>query len=243
MNVPKELKIDSKNILYTDDSDIRKYPIFFEKDNDRCYCEPKSLFYRLLNNKEYIIKYSLKELNPENVLQMLEKFNLLRDKLLSIDLPIGYYQEHDKTKGLIVPYYPDTKTLQSVCNSYSIDELSKYYQHDEDDVHNLFLLCMEILNFLEEMVENQMYYSDIHTGNFVFYENRVKLIDFESEYIHFHDSKDCYLKAVLNNYENMIYQIVKRFGLGDDRVYMTDNFEHMRNHVKKLDNKYFRRYK
>ena len=55
-------------------------------------------------------------------------------------------------------------------DTFDLLELNKYYCHDEDKIHNLFLLCQKVLHVLEELVENNMYYTDVHTNNFVFYE-------------------------------------------------------------------------
>ena len=48
----------------------------------------KSLYYCLRDCKDYIIKYFLDDFDKDYSMMMLEKFNHLRNKILSVDLPI-----------------------------------------------------------------------------------------------------------------------------------------------------------
>ena len=85
--------------------------------------------------------------------------------------------------------------------------------------------------------ENGIIYTDVHGGNFLIWQNKLKLIDFDPKRVFFEDSKDILLRAMLSNYETLVFMLYKRFNIRELYPYTARNFNGMRRHVKKLEKK------
>ena len=96
----------------------------------------------------------------------------------------------------------------------------------------------ETLLLIEELFENNIYYTDIHRGNFILNNNSVKLIDFDYNFVLYKEKRDkALLQMVLRNYDDMLYFITKRFGLGDIMYYQVNSFEGMRKRIQKVEDR------
>ena len=133
------MKTDSQKLHYFDETDKGKEIIFSNLTNKK----DNSKFYELLNIKNYIIKYPKKELTEEDIFNMLNHFSQTNTHLS--DLPIAYYKEKDTLKGTVIPYYQDSISLYEVINNKDLLKLSQHYHHDDDKLHNLYLLLNDIL--------------------------------------------------------------------------------------------------
>ena len=241
--LPLECKFDKNGLLYIDNDKFKKHPLDLNEIKEDENNKIKNYFYELESTSDYIIKYSINNLNTSDLINMLINFKKINDRIKKIDFPIGYYLENNHIKGEIIRYYKNSFSLYSLSETKDINILSKYYYHDEDTIHNLYLLMLEILDLIEELYEENVYYTDIHRGNFVINNNDVKLIDFDYKYISFKDKKDRkLLYSILNNYENLLFMMNKRFNLGELVPYYTNNFDNMRKYVKKIENKVRKEY-
>ena len=229
--IPLELKIDNKGILYLD-KDINKNDCI--KNLESRYCR----FYNLFSTNEYIIKYNLQTLSPDDIIgmrDMLNKFNEVRSKIPSIDFPIGYYLEDDLLRGLIIYYYNNAISLKKIFCNYSITDLFKYYAYDDNPYKNLILLYLEIISLMEELLDNKIFYLDIHGGNFVLYNNQVKLIDFEPSQLVFGTNNNILYEKVICVLKLLINYSNSQLGLDEYINGNIDSIMKLKNEVKMLE--------
>ena len=172
---------------------------------------------------------------------MLENFRVIQKNIEDIDFPIGYYLEDNYARGQIIKYYKNSPSLFHLIKEKDINILDKYYYHDDDSIHNLYMILLDILNLIEELFENGVYYTDIHSGNFVINNNNIKLIDFDYNYIYFKNSTDMKLLDILLwNYSRLFFSINKSYNLGDFALDECHDFKYMKKYVKSMEN-YVRR--
>ncbi len=235
--LPLEAKIDRNGLLYIDDERIKEHPIIFQNivKSDGETKIPK-LFFELFSTSDYIVKYSRGPLIKGKIIDMLLLFQKLETIIQKIDFPIGYYQELNRIRGIIIRYYKNAPSLYSLSETHDINILGKYYYHDDDTIHNLYLLMYDTLLLIEELFENNVYYTDVHRGNFILSNNEVKLIDFDYSFIHYKEQRDNKLmRMVLQNYDDMLFMMMKRFGLGEIPYYRVNSFENMKKRVKRIE--------
>ena len=227
------MNTDNNGLHYFDETSKGK-EIIFSTTNIKKNKKDKNHFYELLTLKDYLIKYSEKELNKEDFFNMLKHFSQFKP-LLS-DLPIAYYKEQESMKGIIIPYYKDSISLCQIVNNQSIHNLKKYYFHTDDELHNLYLLLIDILNILEELQDNGISYLDSNPSNFLLKDNQIKLIDFDPTYLRYESNKNN-IRAVLSRYDDLVYNIHINLGLDNLPIYSAHNYKVMRKHLTKLENK------
>lgn len=205
--IPIECKIDDYGFLYLDDEYIFKKSIKYYNKLDKI----KSKFFEIESTDEYIVKYHLEKLNKKDVFKMLLKFYGVKANILSnIKFPIGYYKENNKIKGLIIPNYPHAVSLRYVIINNNLDY---YYNHSEDKRENILSLLKDILKILKDLYDNGIIYVDVNPGNFVFYQNEVKIIDFDPKFMFYEDSDYYYLKGMLLNYWDLVYYVCRNNGI------------------------------
>ena len=211
LKLPSDLKKDGKGLYYFDKKLTYDNLIIFDHyfDNVDNY---KPLFYHASGTNDYIIKHDINLSNGKDYINMLKQFNLLREKISNVDLPIGYYKDRFKVKGTIVRYYENSKSLKNIMSHYGLNEINNFYEHDEDNLHNLFLMLENILSLLEEMYQNGMYYYDTNDGNFVIYKNAVKIIDFEPCRVSFTYDNNSF-SLIIANYLKLVRKVLERYHL------------------------------
>ncbi len=167
---------------------------------------------------------------------MLKEINKIRNNINEIDFPIGYYLEDDLYKGLIIYYYKNSISLRDIALKGDFHDLTKYYYYDDNPYRNLILLYLEILSLIEKMLDEKMYYLDIHSGNFMLFNNQVKIIDFEPNQIVFGSDIDSYYYRriiacikVLINYTN------NSFGFNNCIIENSFNLTSLKEEVKRLE--------
>jgi len=228
------MNIDNNGLIYFDEISKGKeilFPIIQNKKEKNS----KSTFYELLKFENYLIKCT-PTLDKAKVFTMLRLFNELKEKITLTDLPIGYYQENKTFKGTIVPYYTNSISLYQITKNYDLINLNNYYLHDDDIIHNLYLLFYDILDILEELQNNGISYLDSNPSNIILKDNQVKLIDFEPQYLKYGINKNN-IKETLSRYDDLIFHTHLNFGLDNLAIYNSKDFKAMRKHLIKLENR------
>ena len=229
------MKFDSQGLPYFNISDKGK-KIIFHTPNNKNKKTNKSSFYELLTLKDYLIKYSHTVLDKDTYFMMLKTFKDTQDKITLTNLPIGYYEEKDTLKGTIIPYYKDSISLAEITESKNLDNLSKYYFHDDDKLHNLYILLNNILDILEELQNNGICYIDSNPSNFLIKDNQIKLIDFDPKYI-LYGLNNKNINATLTRFDDLVFYLHLHFQLDNLAIYKAKNFKTMHKHLVKLENK------
>ena len=224
------MNIDNKGLSYYDESSKGEEIVF---SLDKLIIRSK--FYELLDNPNYIIKKTKVD-NIDSLLNMLLRFNEVNDSIHKTDLPINYYMENDTVNGMIIPYYKDSITLYSLSKTYELKNLMKYYYHDDDMLHNLYLLYNDIIDVIEELYENGICYYDSNATNFVFKDNKVHLIDFDYKYLSFNINNRNKHTTVDGLY-GLIDKMNGRFLLRNDLIHIFNSFDSLRKYLVKKENK------
>jgi len=237
--LPLELKNDDNGLLYTDDIDlIRQRPLNLDNrsfENERYYSNE---FFPLKSTEDYILKFSTTVFTRREAKKIKEMLDILVRKqkdISNVDFPVGYYVFKKKICGLIVPYYKNGISCDHIFNHRDIEELGKYYSHDEDNLHNITLLLYDLLDLIYEMYENGIYYSDMNPGNIIITDNQIKLIDFDYRFVTFND-KDIKLRNIMSCYRWLLNYIIDKYKLGDTIYYRPIDFEDAKHYTKKLEN-------
>ena len=240
MSFPKELKKDDNDLMYIEDNMIINYPLYFKSNDFHC----KKVFYQIPGSNEYIVKYeNYNQISQEALFNMLERFERIKSNIKNIDFPIGYFKNQNNVKGTIIYYYQSGLSLKNVlANNEGLENLKKYYQHDDNMVHNLFLMLLDILDLIEEMYQNKVYYYDINCTNFILDKNAIKVIDFEPFRVGLKSDDDTF-DDIIRNYILLCEEIFKRYTLDYFKpVNIVNNFEDVKKYTKKIEMSNQKRY-
>lgn len=251
--LPLELKKDDTNLWYINNLFVFDQ-LNLDKREFKLETKHFNTFYRIPSTNDYIIKCSnsIFTKKAENkIKEMLMNLLTIGRKITSIDFPIGYYQEDDYLRGLIIRYYENSPSLYDLSKNYPLEELFNYYQYDNNLIHNLFMLFHDVLDLIEEMCDNNILYTDISYSNILLYKNKPKLIDFDYRFVHFNNQKkyfnvsdfitrmsfDDYFKMVITNYFRTIREILEAYGFNNFVSIEHNNFNEARSYVKILENR------
>lgn len=119
--------------------------------------------------------------------KLISNFNKIRDNVKLTDLPIGVVSSDGNIVGQIIHYYPNCESVYQYAKRTKNINVIKYYK--------------EMINILKELYDNGMIYVDTHAKNYLIVKNDIKLIDFDSSYIDFSDTKF--------KYDSMIYTFIR----------------------------------
>lgn len=183
--LPLEIKQDSDGLLYIDNGISLSSKINFQSHKNG---QARYQFLEIPSTSDYIIKYQNFPViysDEVELKRLLKELLKIQEKIRDIDFPLGYYVEDGRIKGQIIRNYHDVPSLNVFSKDEDLESIAKYYYQDDDMCHNLILLYLNILDLIEEMIAYSIYYLDIHGGNFVLFNNEVKLIDFEPKQIFF----------------------------------------------------------
>ena len=230
--IPKELRLDERNLWYLDDRDIHKKLITFE--HERYNFIPRSKFYTIDEIDDYLIKIDDQVVlfHDERTKYMLAQFGNIRTKIKNVDLPIGYYQERGRTKGQVIPYYQNGVSIRNFLRFYS-KKLETLYCHDDNKIRNVLKLYMDILDLIWEMYDNNLIYMDVHEGNFIIYQNGIKVIDFEPSLIHFKPT-DRYYSMICDKFCHLINGISYSLGIDMVLIFPSSSFYKTKESIKTL---------
>lgn len=236
---PFEMLFDSYGIGFIDISNNDLTEIkFMDLDSTDQVNNLKNKFYLLSSTSDYILKLNNKKsVNDINLRQMIEELCKKQYLIYNIDFPIGYVKDENNIVGQVIRYYSNSKSLKIINLTESLEDLQKYIYLDDDSLHNLFLIFLNILEQIELLFENDISYLDIHSGNIIFYNNEVKLIDFEPNYISF--SKIRYFQQqIFHNYVRLINTVLSNFFIEGklEPILNTNSFDNVKNKVKTLEN-------
>ncbi len=239
--IPLELKRDKEGILYTDDNKdlIQRYMAI---DSNPNY---KNDFYKLRSTDEYIIKRPVTILNKQGMKEykeMLVNLINLQSKITKTEFPIGYYKDKAPLSGLIVRFYPVGVSFDKIQDKQDLELLKRFYFHDDDNIHNMFLMFLDLLDNLYEMFENGIYYTDIVANNIVLVKEMlnniiqylVRIIDFDPAWVRFTD-KDKNLNYIMIAYFDLLYKSLKQFNLPRIPRESVLTFEEAKKFVKKIE--------
>ena len=236
--IPCELKYDENGLLYLEDENIfKRKSLHLDKrlGIDEYF---QGFFYALDSTDDYIIKYNSTEFTKKEIIATKEMLARLVEKqknISSVDFPIGYLVHMKKLCGLIIKYYKDSISFDNIIKTRDFNALGKYYYHDDNTLHNLFLLYHEVLDLIYELLDNDICYTDINPGNIIITNNQVKLIDFDYRYVLF-DKKDVFLKDVMYNFSQFVIATLRFYNF----YYQVETYEKKgeeKDYLKKLENK------
>ena len=224
--LPSELKQDKKGFYYVDNQNINE-PIYFSDYQDRDEFTCKSCFYRIPSTNDYIAKSNVilqNRFERKQTLKMLKAFLKVKDKLKNVDLPIAYFKEGRHLNGTIIPYYECASSIKNMLNNFSLNNYQIIYNHNDDKLENLVSLFMDIINLIESMYVNGIYYYDVNYGNFLIYKNEVKVIDFEPKRVRFMEDKYTF-SYILTNYLQLVREILEKYRLPIYQLYDLPNYK------------------
>lgn len=118
---------------------------------------------------------------------LIDKLKQKQDNVKLTEFPTGIITVENKIIGQEISYYENHKTLKS-----QIKEIN--------NIKKLVLYYKQIIDIVEELVINKIYYTDLNPGNFLVKNDIIKLIDFESSFISF----DGGYKHIINNLINLL---------------------------------------
>lgn len=159
-----------------------------------------------------------------------------QSELENIEFPIGYVRDGESIVGQIIKYYPESKSLKELCLNCGLDDMKQYICLGDDSLHNLFLLLLEVLNLLEQLFERGIYYSDINPGNILIVEGKIKLIDFEPDYVSFENNR-FNQNVVIYNYIRFVNRVLSLTALKGELelTASTSDFEKIKKKVISLE--------
>ena len=237
--LPTGLKKDKNGLLYlADDRIFLHHPLLIDHRNlseNRYY---QNIFYALPGTDEYIIKFSITGLTRKErkaYLEMLANLVSKQSMVTKVDFPIAYFKSCNRFAGLIVKYYKDATPYNEILDKEDINVLNKYYLHDEDSLHNMFILFSDVLDKAYEMFENGVYFSDFNQSNIVFINNEAKLIDFDPRFVKFND-KDLGLHNVMVGYHYFLEKVLFRYHYLEELDEEFNDFEDAKTFIKKMEN-------
>lgn len=128
--------------------------------------------------------------------KFVDKLRTYQDKIKLTEFPTGIVTFGGTIIGQEIPYYDNYQTLKDLSPSLKKDEL-KFY-------------LLKIIGIIEELLDNGIYYSDVHNRNFVIehLKKEIKLIDFDDMYVKFNYST-CDYQSLMHH----IYELLNGYNL------------------------------
>lgn len=159
--------------------------------------------------------------------------NLLayKDNIKLTTLPLGIIKEDDIVVGQLIKYYNNSQTL------------TKYFKENKQT--NPLPYYYKVLDILEELVNNNICYEDVHGGNFLIVHNNLKLIDFSQHRVKINEHYNAMYYNMFQNFVSMVNKLnlkileqetnFERFLLPpeikNDTEHIKDDFDYIRNHL------------
>ena len=238
--LPYELKEDKEGLLYIDGKELKHdIPLFLDHReflHDRYYpCNYISIY----SSNDYIIKncvtvFTRKEI--KEIKEMLKELIARQSLVPDVRFPIGYYKDRRKLSGLVVKYYKNAMSLCDLLDTPDLNELKKYYLHDEDNIRNLFFMLQDLLGLIYEMYNSGINYKGSYSDNVLLHENNVRVIDFKPSYVSF-DHSDEEIKKIMYTYNRLLELVLKKYNLTQGLDEKLKDFDHAKTYMIKLENK------
>lgn len=235
IELDKPFKLDKNGLWYINSNNVNLTSFKFPEIG-KSY-EEKPQFFKIDGINDYIVKDTTMYpffFNGKRTISILKKLQEKQQYFDDIDFPIGYLKGKDGIKGTIVPYYRKATSLRDFIYLKRLNDLESIYNHRIDEIDNLITLFLDILDLISKMYYQNMVYLDIHSGNFLFYKNNVKVIDFEVGYVYFTDNKTKYYERLIKNYTMLVEKICNRLGFKEILLYPGEGFMETEYKVKAL---------
>ena len=231
----KPFKLDKNNLWHIDSKDVILNKRTFSEAGKKSY--NRSSFYLIDGIPDYIIKDDSKYtklFRKQKILKMVKELTAIQDNLPNIGFPVGYFSNCGKVEGTIVPYYKDSISIHDFSCYSKFEELSKYYNRSSNNVDNFISMLLDVLDIISSMYDNNISYTDIHPGNFILYDNQVKVVDFEPNYLYYKQKGGYCFERMLKNYALAVYEICRRLGFDVVGFDSGESFMDAEEHVKVL---------
>lgn len=131
--------------------------------------------------------YNMYQYTNHNDHILISELQKKQDSIKLTEFPFGIITVENKIIGQEISYYENYRTLKK-----EIEDIK--------NVKKLVLYYKQIINIIEELLTNNIYYADLNSGNFLVKDDLIKLIDFESGYIRF----DGNYKYIIENLINLL---------------------------------------
>ena len=223
MELDKPFKQDKNGLWYVDFKDINTQVIHFPEIG-KCNAK-KATFYKVEGMDNIIIKDTTEYpyfLNRHKHLKLLSELVKRQSRITDVDYPFAYCKDYGILRGIVELFYLDSISINDIIysikyknNLSQLEVIKNYYNHENDNIDNIIVLLLNILELISKMHNNGVYYTDIRAGNFLLYNNEVKVIDFEPDYVRFKDRNGMYLDKILFNYASLVETILRRCGFED----------------------------
>ena len=139
------------------------------------------------SNKAFRIykDYNLYDYIYHDDANMLSELNKRQKDVKLTEFPTAVISVNNTVIGQEIPYYDGyIPLIKKIKDIKSPKELLYIYK--------------QIIEIIKELLENGIYYKDIHAGNFMIKDNIIKLIDFDTAFIDFDDER---------SYSTVIYNL------------------------------------
>lgn len=228
MEYKEPFKQDKRGLWYLDSKDIVLKPLHFPQYiRPYGHYEEVRQFFEIEGMDNLIAKDSTEYplfFNHTRNLNLIKKLCEKQEEIPEVDFTVGYLKGIKMMKGIIVPYYKDSISVKGLATTHAFSDITNYYNHESNEIDNLFSILLDILNLLIVMYNKGVYYTDANSGNFVIYKNTIKVIDFEPEFVFFSDNSGKHLAKMLKKYSDLVNAVFKRYGFNNLGLFPQDDF-------------------
>ncbi len=235
MSIYDLLELDDNGIPFLDSRKVNIESFKFPEIK-KSYQE-KRTFFEIEGIDDYIVKDTTmvpllfnRTINKKLLANLIDRQPVLPD----VGFPIGYYKKHGLMNGTIIPYYKDAACLRNLIYINKFEDLKKFYNRCDDDIDNLINMLVDIIRILSKLQENDIYYTDTNSGNFVIHNNEVKIIDFDPGFVFFKDKDFKHYDRILLNYADLVELVLRRYGFKNILFNREDTFAETAGRVKSL---------
>lgn len=153
--------------------------------------EDKNIGYRIYR------EFALPSFNGNGDDILISKLQERQKDITKTKFPTGVVTFEGRILGQEIPFYGDSVTISKhVCKTKKQIEFETYH---------------ELIDILKELRENDIYYCDVHGGNFMINNitNKIDIIDFVDHKIIIGSNSRYAEKVILNNLKSMVYKLEK----------------------------------
>lgn len=211
----REIVFDKKEMVYKLGEFItqtdREVNAFFKNDSMEFDTDGFYIYKSLYDNKKALRVYKRfaeYKFNGEKDEILISKLQEKQNNIKLTEFPTGVLTRENYIFGQEIPFYEDYETLYN-------------FRDNIESVTQLIEIYKKCLNILEELYKNDIYYTDVHSKNFMVNNEDIKLIDFEFSQVKFNDPS--YLDLILNRVAHMFNLINSLLG-SDIKYDVPSNF-------------------
>lgn len=148
-----------------------------------------------------------------------------QNKVKLTDFPTGIVTYEDRIIGQEIPYYKNAITLL------------EYTKLNKDKIPTKNYL--EVLKILKEMLDNSICYADVHASNFLIVDNKMKVIDFESNLVSIDEIYNYQIENMTSNFTSLTSKINEICGISYDtrKMYQMNDLNLLEEYILEEDKK------